>query len=258
MSRAGESPAALAQESKMIETQKSNTRPSVLNYDDVRAVSPALENYTKGPLLHGLWERPELSPRDRSIVTVAALIARSQTIEMPFHFALALDNGVRPGELSEIITHLAFYSGWANAMSAVAVAKDIFHERGIGIDQLPPAKDKLMPLNEEAEAKRASQVNNNFGQVSPGLVQNTTDLLFRDLWLRSALAPRDRSLVTVSALIASGQVAQITYHLNRAMDNGLTQQQASEVVTHVAFYAGWPNAFSALPVVKEVFEKRQK
>jgi 4-carboxymuconolactone decarboxylase len=53
-------------------------------------------------------------------------------------------------------------------------------------------------------------------------------------------------------------VAQITYHLNRAMDNGLTQSQASEVLTHVAFYAGWPNAFSALPVVKEVFEKRQK
>jgi 4-carboxymuconolactone decarboxylase len=62
----------------------------------------------------------------------------------------------------------------------------------------------------------------------------------------------------VSALIASGQVAQITYHLGRAMDNGLTQAQASEVLTHIAFYAGWPNAFSALPVVKDVFEKRQK
>jgi len=62
----------------------------------------------------------------------------------------------------------------------------------------------------------------------------------------------------VSALIASGQVAQITYHLGRAMDNGLTQGQASEVLTHIAFYAGWPNAFSALPVAKDVFEKRQK
>jgi 4-carboxymuconolactone decarboxylase len=242
----------------MTEIKRSNTRLSVLSYDDVRAVSPALEHYTKGPLLNGLWKRPEMSPRDRSMVTTAALIARIQTIEMPFHFALALDNGVKPSELSEIITHLAFYSGWANAMSAVAVAKDIFHQRRVGIDQLPPANGKLMPLNKEAEAQRATQVSDNFGQVSPGLVQNTTDLLFRDLWQRPALAPRDRSLVTVSALIASGQVAQITYHLNRAMDNGLTQPQASEVVTHVAFYAGWPNAFSALPVVKEVFEKRQK
>ncbi len=249
---------AVTRENKMTDTKKPNTPPSVLTYDDVRAVSPALEHYTKGALLDGLWKRPDLSPRDRSVVTVAALIARIQTIEMPFHFALALDNGVKASELSEIITHLAFYAGWANAMAAVAVAKDIFHQRGIGIDQLPPAKDKLLPLNEEAETQRATQVNNNFGHVSPGLVQNTTDLLFRDLWLRRALAPRDRSLVTVSSLIASGQVAQITYHLNRAMDNGLTQSQASEVLTHVAFYAGWPNAFSALPVVKEVFEKRSK
>jgi len=242
----------------MPETRILNTLPSALSYDDVRTVSPALEHYTKGALLDGLWKRPEMSSRDRCIVTVAALIARVQTIEMPFHFALALDNGVKPSELSEIITHLAFYSGWANAMSAIAVAKDVFHEREIGIDQLPPAKDTLMPLDEVAEAQRATQVSTNFGQVSPGLVQNTSDLLFRDLWLRPALVPRDRSLVTVSALIASGQVAQITYHLNRAMDNGLTRAEVSEVVAHIAFYAGWPNAFSALPVVKEVFEKRQK
>ena len=83
-------------------------------------------------------------------------------------------------------------------------------------------------------------------------------MLFRDLWLRSGLAPRDRSLITVSVLVATGQVAQITYHLNRAMDNGLTQEQAGEVVTQLAFYAGWPNAFSALPVVKEVIEKRTR
>jgi 4-carboxymuconolactone decarboxylase len=62
----------------------------------------------------------------------------------------------------------------------------------------------------------------------------------------------------VSALIASGQVAQVGYHLNRAMDNGLTQKQAAEVLTHPVFYAGWPNVFSALPVAKEVFEKRAR
>ena len=221
-------------------------------------MSPALEHFTRGSLLDGAWKRRGLSSRDRSVVTVAALIARIQTAEMPFHFARALDSGVKPSELSEIITHLAFYAGWANAMSAVTVAKDIFHQRGIAVDQLPPAKEKLLPIDEAAEAQRATQVSNDFGAVSPGLVQNTTDLLFREFWMRPALAPRDRSLVTVSALIAAGQVAQITYHLNRAMDNGLTQEEASEVLTHIAFYSGWPCAFSALPVVKGVFEKRQK
>jgi 4-carboxymuconolactone decarboxylase len=175
---------------------------------------------------------------------------------MPYYFNLALDNGVKPGELSEVITHLAFYSGWGNAMSAVAIARDIFGKRGIVLDELPPATPKLLPLNEAAEAQRAENVEKQFGNVAPGVVQYTTEVLFRDLWLRPDLAPRDRSLVTVSALIASGQVAQIPYHLNRAMDNGLTQAQASEVLTHLAFYAGWPNIFSALPVAKEVFEKR--
>jgi 4-carboxymuconolactone decarboxylase len=249
---------ALAKEMNMPDSKKIVPPAGPLTYDDVRSVSPALEHYTKEALLGGLWKRAELSPRDRSIVTVAAIIARIQMYEMPVHFALALDNGVKPAELSEIITHLAFYAGWGNAMAAVSVAKDVFRQRGIGVDQLPPVKDKPLSLNEEAEKQRATQVGNNFGAVSSGLVQNTTDLLFLDLWLRPALAPRDRSLVTVSTLIANGQTAQIPYHLNRAMDNGLTQEEAGEVLTHVAFYAGWPCAFSALPVVKDVFEKRQK
>jgi len=224
---------------------------------DSRTVAPALEKYAQGPLAE-LWKRPGLSPRDRSIVTIAALIARNQTIEMPYHLNLALDNGVKAREISEIITHLAFYSGWAIGMAAIAVAKDVFADRKIGPDQLPGASPPLLRLDQDAEARRAATVEQQFGKVAPGIVQYTTDVLFRDLWQRPDLAPRDRSLVTVCALIASGQVAQIPYHLNRAMDNGLTQAQAAEAITHLAFYAGWPNAFSALPVAKEVFEKRVK
>lgn len=226
--------------------------------EDIRIVAPALEKYAQGILLDDLWKRPALSPRDRSIVTLAALIARDQTVELPYYLGLALDNSVTPAEISEIITHLAFYSGWANAMSAVPIAKDVFRARNVVPDQLPPASGQRLPLDEIAEAERATRVGQQFGSVAPGLVQYTTDVLFRDLWLRPGLAPRDRSLVTVSALIATGQVAQITYHLNRALDSGLTQPQAGEVVTHLAFYGGWPNAFSALPIVKDVFEKRPR
>jgi 4-carboxymuconolactone decarboxylase len=238
-------------------TAVSNALPSTVPpLEDLRTVAPAFAKYTEGPVLNGLWKRPGLSPRDRSIITVSVLIARNQTIEMPYHFNLALDNGVNPSELSEIITHLAFYSGWANATSAVAVAKEIFAKRGIVSDQ--PAAGDLLPLDEAAEAQRAARVEQDAGPVAPGVVQYTSDLLFHDLWLRPALAPRDRSLVTVSALVANGQVAQVTYHLNRAMDNGLTKEQASEILTQLAFYAGWPNVFSAIPVFKAVFEKRIK
>jgi 4-carboxymuconolactone decarboxylase len=227
-----------------------------LSPEDVRRVAPALEKYTQDRLYGEVWDRPGLSKRDRSIVTITAMIARGQTGALTYYFGQALDNGVKPSEISEIITHLAFYSGWGNAFGAVGAAKDVFAQRGIGPDQLPAASDELLTLDEAAESQRAAQVEKNFGSVAPGVVQYTTDALFRDLWLRPGLAPRDRSLVTVSALVANGQAAQITYHLNRAMDNGLTQSQASEAMTQLAFYAGWPNVFSALPVVKDVIESR--
>jgi 4-carboxymuconolactone decarboxylase len=224
--------------------------------DDMRSVAPALEKYTQDRLLGEVWKRPQLSARDRSIVTLAALIARQQTIEMPLYLNLALDNGVKPREVSEMMTHLAFYAGWGNAASAIAVARDVFAQRKIGPDQLPQLTPPLLTLDEKAEAQRAARVSGDFGNVAPGVVQYTTDVLFRDLWLRPDLAPRDRSLITVTALIANGQVAQMPYHLNRAMDNGLTKEQAGEVLTHLAFYVGWPNVFSALPVAKDVFAKR--
>ena len=227
-------------------------------HDQLSAVSPALEKYAQGPVAE-LWRRPGLTPRDRSIVTVAALIAGNQTVELLHQLGMALDNGVKPRELSEIITHLAFYSGWGNASGASTAAQAVFAQRRIGKDQLPaPTPATPLKLDEAAEAQRAQGVEAQFGKVSPGVVQYTTDVLFRDLWLRPDLAPRDRSLVTVSALVAAGQVAQIPYHLNRAMNNGLTAEEAGEALTQLAFYAGWPRVFSTLPVVKDVIEKRPK
>ena len=161
---------------------------------------------------------------------------------------------MKPAEISEIITHLAFYSGWANAMAAIAVTKDVFAERNIETDKLPAASPALLPLNEAAEADRAKRVGDQFGAMFPGVVQYTTDVLFRDLWLRPDLAPRDRSLVTISALIANGQVAQLTGHIPIGMNNGLTQPEIAEAITHLAFYVGWPNVFSAMPVAKEVLK----
>jgi 4-carboxymuconolactone decarboxylase len=221
-------------------------------------MTPALEHYTQGLVLGELWQRPGLSPRDRSIVTLAVLVSRNQAHELPFYLQRALDNGVKPGEIAELIAHLAFYSGWGNATAADAAARAVFAERNIDFARLPPARPTPLPLDERAEAKRANNVDENFGKVAPGVVHYTTEALFRDLWLRPGLAPRDRSLVTVSALVANGQVAQVTYHLNRAMDHGLTERQAAEALTQLAFYAGWPNVFSAMPVFKDVFAKRKE
>lgn len=222
---------------------------------DIDAVAPALGGYTERVLAGDLWRRTDLSLRDRSIVTVAALIVGGQTAAMPAYLHLALDSGVKPAELSEIITHLAFYAGWPSAMSAAAVTRVVLAERGIGADQLagPPG---LLEVDEAAEKERAAYVGRNLDGVAPGLRDYTNHVLFDEVWRRPGLAPRDRSLVTISALITGGKAAQLVGHLNRGLDNGLAKADISAVITHLAFYAGWPNAMSAASVAKAVFEKR--
>ena len=218
--------------------------------------APALAAYDSNMVDQGLWRRPGLTPRDRSVVTVATLIARGQTDLMPTEFARALENGVTPAELSEIITHLAFYAGWGNAIAATRIAAAIYDAQGIAAETLPGPAITPLPLDTAAEAAREANVQAQHAQTSPGVVDYTREALFNDLWLRPDLAPRDRSLVTVSALVANGQVAQAPYHLGRAMDNGLTRDEASEALTQLAFYAGWPNVFSAMPVFRAVFDAR--
>ena len=91
------------------------------------------------------------------------------------------------------------------------------------------------------------------GDFAPKLVSLTDDVQFGDIWQRAELAPRDRSLVTVAALIAGGNTEQLRSHLLRARDNGLTETELKEVIIHLAFYAGWPRAMSAINVAKQIF-----
>ena len=91
-------------------------------------IAPALADYTERVLFGDVWERPGLSKRDRSLITVATLVALYRTNELPFHLKRALDNGVSRDELIELITHLAFYSGWPTAASAVTIARRVFEE----------------------------------------------------------------------------------------------------------------------------------
>jgi 4-carboxymuconolactone decarboxylase len=108
----------------------------------------------------------------------------------------------------------------------------------------------MSDTNNRAQPSAAERM---LGDLSPGLVHFTDDVLFGEVWKRPQLSPRDRSLVTVAALIAGGNAEQLTFHLQYAKDNGVTQDELIEAITHLAFYAGWPKAFSAIGVAKQVF-----
>jgi 4-carboxymuconolactone decarboxylase len=103
-------------------------------------------------------------------------------------------------------------------------------------------------------AREPSPAQRAIGDVAPKLVQLTDEVLFGDVWARPGLSPRDRSLITVAALVALYRTNELPGHLRRALENGVTRDELIEAMTHLAFYAGWPNAMTAIAVAKEVFQ----
>jgi 4-carboxymuconolactone decarboxylase len=93
-------------------------------------------------------------------------------------------------------------------------------------------------------------------EVAPKLAELSADVLFGDVWERSQLSKRDRSLITVAVLTALYRTDQLRGHIGRALDNGVTKDEIAEVITHMAFYAGWPTAANAVRIAKEVYEDR--
>ena len=103
--------------------------------------------------------------------------------------------------------------------------------------------------------KEPSAAQKMIGDFAPKLADLTDDVLFGDVWERTALSKRDRSLATVAALVAMNRPDQLRFHLNFAVQNGITKEELIEAITHLAFYAGWPSAMSAIMIAKEVLAK---
>ena len=105
-------------------------------------------------------------------------------------------------------------------------------------------------------SKEPSAAKKMIGDFAPKLVELTDRVLFGDVWERPELSKRYRSLITVAALIALNRPEQLRFHLEKALENGLTKDEAIEVITHLAFYSGWPNAMNAIMMAKDLFSNR--
>ena len=107
-------------------------------------------------------------------------------------------------------------------------------------------------------AQKSTAARQAFGQIAPKFAEITDDVLFGDVWARPELSPRDRSLITVTTLVALYRVNEMPYHMKKALENGLHREELIEMITHVAFYAGWPTANTAVGIAKRVFEEVDK
>ncbi len=123
-----------------------------------------------------------------------------------------------------------------------------------GISTMANAQSQT-PAASDATAKQPSRAQQLYGDIAPKMVELTDNVLYGDIWERPGLSKRDRSLVTITALIALNRPDQLRSHIAIGLQNGLTKDEIIEAITHMAFYSGWPSAVSSLAVAKEVFQK---
>ena len=216
---------------------------------DLYAGSPYLGELRNSLVYGEIWERPQLSKRDRSLITVAVLQALVRD-ELELHVPRGLDNGLTPEEISEIILHVTFYAGWPTGVQASLIAAEVFEERGLSLGPLARAPAATDQPETPAAASGA------YAAV-PRLGELRNSLLYGDIWERPQLSKRDRSLITVAVTQALYATSELRTHIGRALDeNGVTPQELSEVILHVTFYAGWPKAVNAGRLAAEAFEAR--
>jgi 4-carboxymuconolactone decarboxylase len=215
-------------------------------------VAPGMAALTDDVLYGDVWRRADLSPRDRGLVTITALIAVGKTTPLAGHLGRALDNGLRPIEASGLLAHLAIYCGWPSAVAALEAYDQVYTARKVDTEALRAVGPRLpVPASDGARAKAAERQS----AAAPKFLQLTNDVVFGDLWRRSDLSPRDRSLVTIVALAAMGDDDQLEFYVNQGRESGLTRTQVTEAVTHLAFYAGWGKATKAITAVSKSFRE---
>jgi 4-carboxymuconolactone decarboxylase len=222
---------------------------------DLRHVAPTLTATLEKQILDELWSRPGLALRDRAIVTFSAVVALARTWELKVYAGKALDAGITPVEIDEMLQQLGVYCGWPAAVGAALELRALYDARGIGAVVNQPSERLDLPA--AAEAKRKATVAETVAPTAPMLAHDTDELLFGEVWRRPGLSARDRSLTTMAALIAIGQPEQLTFHANRAMDNGLSEAEAGEALSHLAYYVGWPRAMSAVGMIAKIIAGRR-
>lgn len=208
--------------------------------------APEFARYNDDILFGEVWSRNDiLSLHDRSIVTICALVGGGiLDSSLKYHIQTAKTNGVTRDEMVEIITQLGFYAGWPKAWAVFPMAKEVY-----GSDAAKTFENVGKKIQQTAGRK-------NLGDFAPEFARYNDDILFGEVWSRNnILSLHDRSIVTVSTLIGAGIFTDaLKHHIANAKANGVTRAEMVEIVTQLAFYAGWPKAWAVFPMVKEIYQ----
>jgi len=216
-----------------------------------------------------MWSRPQLSRRDRSLFIIATLAAQARGEELELHTGIGLGHGLTRIEIEEILLHVAAYAGFPAAMASSRVI-DTALRNAEGTDQLSvrtPAAKKGDEQRDQDAARVFRTISGGRGGTDPATdLANLADALgdvgviayrwaFGEIWARDELSLRDRSIVVIAILVALGQQAELNVHVPAGLAHGLQREEITEVITHLALYAGIPRAVDAMRTARAAFAK---
>jgi len=216
-----------------------------------------------------MWDRPQLSRRDRSLMIIAVLAAQARDEELVLHTGIGLRHGLTRTEIEEVNLHIAAYAGFPAAMAARRRMDQAFCEAQ-GVDRIE-GREAAEHLGDEERLRRAADVRHTLtgGRANPDPAADLATMrehlgdvgewalkwAFGEIWSRPELSRRDRSLVVIAILTALGQAAELAFHVPGGLQHGLTREEIEEVMTHLCLYAGFPRAVDGMHAARRAFAK---
>ncbi|HCO61214.1 MAG TPA: hypothetical protein DIT58_13625 [Porticoccaceae bacterium] len=226
----------------------------------------ALASFVIDGLFGDLWSRSAMNKRDRSLIAVAALTTLG-LFDPPLRTNIrgAINHGLTPTEIREIITHLCGYAGFPKAIEAMTVANSVFADMGVAPENetLEPARKIDADERRRLGAEGLSRVSGGAFPVDPDSAlsvltdqlgdvgAHALEFLFAEVWSREELSRRDRSLVVVTALTTLGRTDELDIHIPGAINHGVTREELEELMLMVSAYAGFPFAVEGMRVLRE-------
>ena len=229
----------------------------------------ALGTFGVDHILGNLWNRPQLSRRDRSLIVVTFLATIGATDELAFHIKGALNHGLSREQVEEIINQVAGYAGFPMAMQAARVLNGVWSE--LDDSERPEIKTEAALLDDEARWARANDVRTTMlagrnaqdpvedraaiVEALGGVGEMAFDFAFGELWARDVLSRRDRSMVTVSILAMNRCTDELKIHVRAALNHGCTREELEEVMVQLTGYGGFPKAVEGIRTARAVFAR---
>ncbi|MBI4233865.1 MAG: carboxymuconolactone decarboxylase family protein [Chloroflexi bacterium] len=230
-------------------------------------IAPGLGPLVTECLFGGIWARPQVDIKHRSLTTISALTVLGRGPQLKGHIRNGLNLGISTTEMVEALTHLLIYGGLPASLNALQLAREVFEEKPEWLASAPRELPTPRPATLEERIQRGNEIRRQLWgeggvrwaaaaavELAPEVIALLHGYFFGEIWARPGLDLKSRLVCALSALTVLGREPQLKNHIRAALHVGFTREQVVELLAHTTFYGGLPTALNALAAAKEVFD----